>query len=307
MIISASKRRSPSRERAFTLVELLVVIGIIAVLISILLPTLTKAREASKRTQCLSNLRQIATYLNMYANANNQQVPIGYSGPAKGQVGQGNNYYLTRNAVLASADPDSKLVRYVILGLLIKAGYVSEGVKGANATGGNARIFYCPSFDGDRFHGFNSEENPWTPGFASVRCTYSARPSTNNPTPGTAGSHATDGVVWSTGGTAGEPFYPLKPVAAQTDGVTKAAMFRLNKLKNKAILSDVSSSSTRVQPAHVRGINVLFANGGARWVDEGLFKKQLEHNPFDDFNNGARDDYLTDQIWFNFDNDKQNF
>jgi prepilin-type N-terminal cleavage/methylation domain-containing protein/prepilin-type processing-associated H-X9-DG protein len=58
----------PVSARGFTLVELLVVIGIIAVLIAILLPSLNRARASAKNVQCLSNLRQIALWGLTYAN-----------------------------------------------------------------------------------------------------------------------------------------------------------------------------------------------------------------------------------------------
>src|SRR5687768_9740204 len=54
--------------RGFTLIELMVVIAIIAILASILFPAFAQAREAARRTMCLSNVKQLGLGLGMYAS-----------------------------------------------------------------------------------------------------------------------------------------------------------------------------------------------------------------------------------------------
>lgn len=100
------------RTAAFTLIELLVVIAIIALLVSILLPSLQKAKELARRAVCATNLRSIELAVNMYAQDNNEAFPE-VNGPSSGGWRWAGNLLMHYPQYGSSDLPDRPLNQYL--------------------------------------------------------------------------------------------------------------------------------------------------------------------------------------------------
>ena len=266
---------------AFTLVELLVVIGIIAVLVGILLPTLASARESARRTACLSNLRQLGIACTEYAIRYKGYVPLGYMKTAGGS----HIKMLNTTALYNRTDGYGP----IMLGYLVRAGLIKDG-----------RAFYCPS-----------EANPqWMYNFAGGNLT---DPLSANPWPfAAAGTQFETRFGYACRPEVGwvMPPPPIAPPGGRQKfevlgaSASDADMPKLAKMKAKAILADANMTPLHLKSRHVKGVNVMYATGGAKWVPKDAFMKvgakytTIPYPPNDNntYNTGYNDAQLRDYV-----------
>ena len=303
------------KRKGFTLVELLVVIGIIAVLIGILLPTLSRARASANKIKCASQLRQIGQFAAMYAGAYNNQLPLGYVSMETYAPGNRVMWYMQKSGGFQTNGP-------VGLGYL----FSSNIIKPDRAF--NQQIFYCPNMPSNWRWSYNHSSNPWVniplsndqalawpTSNISLKMGYSSRPMLTSQ----MGDEQT--LRW-TGATAAVNGFLPPPRYFNTGTMQGAKLRGANVFKGKAILSDFNEDQRWIKMMHGDGVNVLYASYAVKWIPLAMFKKEFydsftptivvvkysgvngaEANPttHHDFGGGSPAWFALGRIWENFD------
>ena len=233
-------------QRAFSLIELLVSIGIIAVLLGILLPTLSRARTTSRRLMCLSNLHQLGIAIHNYANENNGCIPYGPKAPPFTAT----NFYPSTGVVtsLISLENGSP----VALGLML-----------SNQLANTKMVLFCPDADQDS----RAQAELAKVGTAQAQCDYYYR-------------HGSGSNIYADSGT---DHLKLANLGRNTQGQRITALaLDVNYLVDPGVaIFGVYQRTSH----HQETVNVLFADGHAAALSNarGEYTVDARDNPHNSF------------------------
>lgn len=247
---------SQKKKKGFTLVELLVVISIIALLLSMLMPALSKAREMAKRTVCKSRLGNLGKAFQMYANTWNGNLPP-YALNAAALGSSGNSWWFNKiNSLVELGDNGSDAGR-------IYPHYINE-----------PRLFYCPNAE------WLEIKDPYWPGWSPDKGSYDTTSSYFY----LGGGHPAMTASWQNVGQLGKS--PLRiddkgnPALMQDvwqqDVKTKITMFA-NHLRGGGKVNDYYAGRSSPYGSNKHspdGSNALFLQGNVKWIVQSDLNKE---------------------------------
>jgi prepilin-type N-terminal cleavage/methylation domain-containing protein len=252
--------------RGFTLVELLVVIGIITVLIAMLLPALNKARTQAAMINCSSNVRQLGNFLAQYATDNHDYLPLVY---------YWGNGWDSCDLKIAWADNPDRTPMMTPLGNAILSEWGNNGTP---------KPFYCPVQMSLTFN-YNTSTNPW--------------PATGS---GTSGDQYLSLIGYATRPVVN--YYPSSPfINYYIVGHTYPKMTK--RLPNTALCADIIPSYQHygnytwdAMGHFLQGINVYYVDGSTEMVPFNNCKADYYNG------NDLTNDGLSNQsgVWADLDN-----
>ncbi len=155
MALSSARSRVKARPNAFTLVELLVVIGIIALLISVLLPALNKARASAQSAACTAAMRQVGTAGQLHVQNHRGYYPLaGYLvGPVNGEPSEVGDAAKAKYSYIFLKDVNrtvvaswhTALAQYMTKRRVLDGQSNDDYINDENGDGDFLRFFICPS------------------------------------------------------------------------------------------------------------------------------------------------------------------